>query len=271
MVVKPQREMRIGRGGEAQGEMTMVWEFALDLFDRSTIERMWGHYVELLRAVVREPRARVGALAMIGREERLALTAWGSGGPPAFAAAPFVPVQEQVARLGGDGPRRPGGRGRRALAHLRRARRRARTASPIACGRWASGRSRWWRSATQRSPAMLEALLAVLKAGAAYLPLDPAYPAERLAFMLADSRAAAAGHGAGGLRRLRARRHPAAVARRRGGGLRRATASRSRAGTGGRPRLRDLHLGLDGQAQGRRGPPPRPRQPGRLAPLGLRR
>ncbi|MGD1932186.1 MAG: amino acid adenylation domain-containing protein, partial [Leptolyngbyaceae cyanobacterium] len=41
-----------------------------------------------------------------------------------------------------------------------------------------------------RSPAMIIALLAVLKAGGAYLPLDLAYPAERLSFMLADAQAA---------------------------------------------------------------------------------
>jgi non-ribosomal peptide synthetase component F len=39
----------------------------------------------------------------------------------------------------------------------------------------------------ERSPELLVALLAVLKAGGVYLPLDPAYPAERLAFMLEDS------------------------------------------------------------------------------------
>ncbi|HEV7285503.1 MAG TPA: amino acid adenylation domain-containing protein, partial [Kaistia sp.] len=44
---------------------------------------------------------------------------------------------------------------------------------------------------TERSPGMVVALLAVLKAGGAYLPLDPAYPAERLAFMLADAAPAA--------------------------------------------------------------------------------
>ncbi|MEB3357176.1 MAG: amino acid adenylation domain-containing protein [Synechococcales bacterium] len=42
----------------------------------------------------------------------------------------------------------------------------------------------------ERSPEMIIAMLAVLKAGGAYLPLDPAYPPERLAFMLEDSQAA---------------------------------------------------------------------------------
>ena len=41
----------------------------------------------------------------------------------------------------------------------------------------------------ERSPEMVVAILGVLAAGGAYLPLDPAYPEERLAFALADSRA----------------------------------------------------------------------------------
>ena len=43
----------------------------------------------------------------------------------------------------------------------------------------------------RRTPLMIAALLGVLKTGAAYLPLDPAYPSERLGYMLADSGAAA--------------------------------------------------------------------------------
>ncbi len=104
----------------------------------------------------------------------------------------------------------------------------------------------------ERSADMLVALLAVLKAGCAYVPLDPSHPAARLRHIVSDAgivalitdgavaRALVPGEPAGHrpAHRRPARSPPPAPRRRRRGRRR-------------RPRLRDLHLGLDRAAEGR--------------------
>ena len=65
----------------------------------------------------------------------------------------------------------------------------------------------------ERSPEMVIGLLGILKAGAAYLPLDPGYPAERLAFMLADAQAAVLVTQSGLPERLWPAAMPAGIAR----------------------------------------------------------
>ena len=62
----------------------------------------------------------------------------------------------------------------------------------------ARARRRWWGCACRAGADMVAAVLAVWWRGAAYLPLDPGYPAARLGFMLADSRAAVLVAGTGG-------------------------------------------------------------------------
>ena len=148
--------------------------------------------------------------------------------------------------------------------------RRARCAAPGAwragCAAAASGRRRWWRSALDRSPEMVVALLGMLEAGAAYLPLDPATPRERLAWMLADAGAAAL---------VTDGRLPAAPAGpwpvlRLDGGEEAGAAAARAPGQPERARLRDLHLRLDRAPQGGRGAARRGRQPGALARRELR-
>ncbi len=133
-----------------------------------------------------------------------------------------------------------------------------------------------------RSAALVVGALAAFRAGAAYVAIDPAYPDERVRWMLADARVSAivadtangrsrplgrpAGRGA-------RRRRPADPrrARRRGAGL--GAAGRDAAVPASRPvrpRLCRLHLRLDRSSQGRDGRARRPGQPHRLASRRLR-
>ena len=111
-----------------------------------------------------------------------------------------------------------------------------------------------------RSLEMIVGALAIHKAGGAYVPLDSGYPAERIAHYLADSAAPVV------LTRSDVGAPPAG-ARRGAAPHRRRPADRGGAGGAGglgrrpgEPRLRDLHLGLDRQAQGRDDRAPQRRQ-----------
>ena len=74
-----------------------------------------------------------------------------------------------------------------AAPHLSRARRARQPAGPSPARARASARRSWSALCVERSLEMVVGLLGMLKAGGAYLPLDPDYPAERLGFMLDDA------------------------------------------------------------------------------------
>ena len=132
-----------------------------------------------------------------------------------------------------------------------------RAASPAGSWPQAIGHGDLVAVAVERSPETIVGFLAALKAGAAYLPLDPAYPDARLA---ADARRtprpAAAIASGDDCRRLSALAPGITVLDVDDAGADAARAHGA-AELRGEPRLRDVHLGLDRRAQGRRGPAPR--------------
>ncbi|HEX3527654.1 MAG TPA: amino acid adenylation domain-containing protein [Thermoanaerobaculia bacterium] len=191
IVVKPMAEQRVGRqpsGGEA---LTMVWEYSLDLFEAATIDRLWGHYQVLLAAAMANPGARLDELAMLTPAEAAQLASWGGAADGAlrgelraatidglFAAQAAATPDAMAVEAAGV----PGGWIYRELEE--RANRLARHLTALGVGPEVRV-----GVCLNRSPEAVLALLAVLKAGGVYVPLEPAYPRERLGFMIEDAAA----------------------------------------------------------------------------------
>ncbi|HEV7587140.1 MAG TPA: amino acid adenylation domain-containing protein [Longimicrobium sp.] len=176
------------------GVLHAALEYDATLFDAETARRMVAHYRTLLRTACATPGARLSALPLMDAEETARALALWEG--PALASPPAT-IHARVAaqaRRTPDAVAIDGVAGAWTYAELdARANRLARRlrAAGVRPGVLVGVRA-------ERSPETVAALLAVLKAGGAYLPLDPAYPAERQGYMLADSGAPILLDGTGG-------------------------------------------------------------------------
>ncbi|HXA51330.1 MAG TPA: amino acid adenylation domain-containing protein, partial [Candidatus Acidoferrum sp.] len=162
-------------------------QYDTDLFDQATIVRMLDHFQQLLQAAVADPDQRIDDLPLLtAAEEQRLLVEWNdtAAAYPREACAHEL-FEEQAARVPGNLAVAFGSRSltygdlnRRAnqLAHYLRG--------------LGVGPESVVGILLNRSDEMVTAILGAVKAGAAYLPMDPAYPEERLAFMLEDAGAA---------------------------------------------------------------------------------
>ncbi len=158
-------------------------EYSTDLFDAATIARLAGHFRVLLKNVVANPDLRLSALPMLSEaEQRQLLIEWNA----TQADIPRCCIQElfeqqversptAVAVVAEDRELTYDALNRRAnrVAHRLRALGIGQEALVAVC--------------VERGLSMVCGLLGILKAGAAYVPLDPSYPPERLALMMSDS------------------------------------------------------------------------------------
>ncbi|MEV1178623.1 amino acid adenylation domain-containing protein, partial [Nonomuraea sp. NPDC049784] len=174
-----------------------VVEYSTELFDRSTVERLVQHLVALLDTVARRPHDHLSDLSPLDADElRRVVTTWNDtvlDMPAAIEAATGLAagvrgVHELVAAQAARRPRdvavvaedasltyaQLDARANRLAHHLREL---------------GAGPETVVALCLPRGLDLVVALLATWKAGAAYLPVDPEYPAERVAFMLADGQA----------------------------------------------------------------------------------
>jgi amino acid adenylation domain-containing protein len=167
-------------------DLLVYWEYNTDLFEPATIERLADQFVHVLEGIVADPDRRVSDLPVMSAAERkLLVDAWNATAVDRpFGCCVHELVSAQAARTP-DATAVVAGRESLTYAALEV---RANQLSHHLAGLGA-GPEVVVGLCLDRSIEMVVALLAILKTGAAYLPLDPSYPSDRIDFMLADARA----------------------------------------------------------------------------------
>ncbi len=167
----------------AGGMLKGYFEYNTDLFDEPMIARMAGHFQKLLEGVLSDANKRLSQLPLLTDSERDNLLSIS-----ARTRREFNPVRveqlfeehaartpDQVAVVCGD----------KELSYRELNERADELSDELSA--LGAGPDTLVGICVERSVEMMVGLLAILKAGAAYVPLDPSYPAERLAYMLEDS------------------------------------------------------------------------------------
>jgi amino acid adenylation domain-containing protein len=167
------------------GDAITGWlDYDTALFDAETAGRLSDHLIRLIRGVAADPAAEVTSVALLGPADRhRVLTELNAAAAPRWPAGTLTTLLDQQARRS---PERVAVRcGGTQLSYAGLHRRAERLAQRLR--EHGVGPETVVGVHLERSAELVIALLAVLKAGGAYLPLDPGYPGQRLAFMLSDA------------------------------------------------------------------------------------
>jgi len=172
--------------GRHAGGLTASLEYNTDLFDRGTMQRMLGHLARVLEKVAADADVRLSELALLdAAERRRVLREWNATGAEYPRGACVHHLFEAQADRTPHAPAVVSGQA--SLTYRELDERANRLANHLV--RLGVGLDARVGLCLERGPEMMVAVLGILKAGASYVPLDPAYPAERLAYMLENSAA----------------------------------------------------------------------------------
>ncbi|HXI72603.1 MAG TPA: MupA/Atu3671 family FMN-dependent luciferase-like monooxygenase [Verrucomicrobiae bacterium] len=175
----------VWRAREAGDGLEISCDYDAELFTAATVARLAGHLGNLLAAMTGDPHTTLERLNLLGAAElRQLLVEWNATAaepPKATCIHQLFEAQarrtpEAVAAICRD----------RELTYAALNERANQVASHLA--KLGAGPDVLVGLCVERSLEMLVGLLGILKSGSAYLPLDPAYPAGRLAYMIEDSR-----------------------------------------------------------------------------------
>ncbi len=168
----------------AAGEFIGTLEYNTDLFDQATIARMSRHFQILLESIVADPRLPVSELRLLddGEAHQITTACNHTGADYPLDRCIHQIIEDQVDRT----PDRLCVEfGQRQITYRELNEQANQVAHSLR--QLSAGVETLVGICLERSLEMVFGLLGILKAGSAYLPLDPIYPPERLAFMLRDS------------------------------------------------------------------------------------
>jgi aspartate racemase len=171
---------------EQGGGLVGAVEYNTDLFNGERVRRLIGHYEQLLRGIVTNPEQRLDRLALLTEAERgQLLSEWNKGVGPAVRGTVLELWEAQVARE----PERPAlVSGEQQLSYGELERRANQWGHYLRAA--GVGAETVVGICLRRGLEQVVAVLAVLKSGAAYLPLEASHPPERLELMLRETAAA---------------------------------------------------------------------------------
>jgi amino acid adenylation domain-containing protein len=171
---------------ERQGDgLAAALQYPEQVFDEDTVQRMARHLANILHAFAEDRGRPVSQVGLADADEAAAVAGWSDGGPALREEGTITALWEAQARATPDAVALVSGRDEITYGELNH------RANRIAHGLIAvgAGPGDCVGVCMARTPALLASLLGVLKAGAAYVPMDPAHPAPRHRAALALSRA----------------------------------------------------------------------------------
>ncbi|MET9883269.1 amino acid adenylation domain-containing protein [Streptomyces sp. NPDC006430] len=167
----------------ADDSVDAVLEYATALFDEATVRRFAQHYVRLLESVATAENSRLSRLEILSGPERHRLVhEWND----TAVERALRPAHEVIARQAAATPEAVAVRVSGAYLSYADLDRGANRLARHLCAHGVGPES-VVGICLDRGPDLITAFLAVWKAGAAYVPLDPAHPRDRLAYMLGDA------------------------------------------------------------------------------------
>lgn len=183
-------------GSQTNASLVLEWSFNTNLFKPETIHRMMAEYERVLRAIVENPSILIEDIQLADQDEQIQkLAAWNNTyadypreqSLPSLLAETAARYPDKTALVFTRNDAQHGPLTYRELDE--KSNRLAQAIRQKGFGAQTATQTPVVGVVLDRTPDLVLTLLAVLKAGAAYVPIDPEYPHDRIAFMLADSAA----------------------------------------------------------------------------------